>query len=336
MGENQIKVYESYDVPGEDRPVGFYRINGKAYPSVTSLISNTSDKSGIEEWKRRIGYDKANRIVERSTNRGHYLHEMLELSLTKKLYTLEELEPHLSKQFKDYEDRDALMSAQSMFNKVVNYGLKDYVKEVLLMEEKQYVDLVTKSGDMFGYVCKPDLYIKDVNNQYVLLDWKGSNKPKKDDWVEDYKLQIAAYYYDLQYKRKVQVDCAKILIVDEVSKKPNVFTLNKKELKYWLGEFYKRLKYYHEVSIPELQKNYEKKESVRLNDYLKVERVGDYFTFIKTGFEGDVYETDILLNGKFISKPQLKWTIEGHTHLSVLDIAKLYLSGEVDKKNIQN
>ena len=27
-----------------------------------------------------------------------------------------------------------------------------------------------------------------------IVDWKQANRPKKEEWVEDYKLQLGAYY----------------------------------------------------------------------------------------------------------------------------------------------
>ena len=52
--------------------------NGKAVPSVTTVLSSTSDKSGIDEWKRRVGHEEATRIINESTSIGSNVHNALE------------------------------------------------------------------------------------------------------------------------------------------------------------------------------------------------------------------------------------------------------------------
>ena len=52
--------------------------NGKEVPSVTTVLSATSDKSGIDEWKRRVGHEEATRIINESTTIGSNVHNALE------------------------------------------------------------------------------------------------------------------------------------------------------------------------------------------------------------------------------------------------------------------
>ena len=45
--------------------------NQNLVPSVTTVLSNTSDKSnGINEWRLRVGDDEADRIIKQSTDIG--------------------------------------------------------------------------------------------------------------------------------------------------------------------------------------------------------------------------------------------------------------------------
>ena len=37
---------------------------GQEVPSVTNVLSSTSDQSGIDEWKRRVGHEEAERILQ--------------------------------------------------------------------------------------------------------------------------------------------------------------------------------------------------------------------------------------------------------------------------------
>ena len=47
---------------------------GNEVPSVTNVLSSTSDQSGIDEWKRRVGLEEAERILEESLRIGSNVH----------------------------------------------------------------------------------------------------------------------------------------------------------------------------------------------------------------------------------------------------------------------
>jgi hypothetical protein len=49
------------------------------YPSITTILGETSDKSGLDKWKQRVGEDEAKRISELSMNRGTVMHRLIEL-----------------------------------------------------------------------------------------------------------------------------------------------------------------------------------------------------------------------------------------------------------------
>ena len=48
-------------------------------PSVTTVMGEMSDKSGLEKWKKRVGEKEANRISQLSMNRGTIMHRQIEL-----------------------------------------------------------------------------------------------------------------------------------------------------------------------------------------------------------------------------------------------------------------
>ena len=51
---------------------------GQEVPSVTNVLSSTSDQSGIDEWKRRVGHEEAERILQESSSIGSNVHNALE------------------------------------------------------------------------------------------------------------------------------------------------------------------------------------------------------------------------------------------------------------------
>ena len=83
-----------------------------------------------------------------------------------------------------YDDLTTLgREAKSMANKIIEDGLSQvseyYGSEVMLY----YPDLYAGSTDL---VCMHD-------GMETIVDFKQANRPKREEWIEDYYLQIAAY-----------------------------------------------------------------------------------------------------------------------------------------------
>ena len=49
---------------------------GQEVPSVTNVLSSTSDQSGIDEWKRRVGHEEAEKILHESSSIGSNVHNL--------------------------------------------------------------------------------------------------------------------------------------------------------------------------------------------------------------------------------------------------------------------
>lgn len=56
----------------------FYSFGTHKYPSITTVLGATSDKSGLDAWRARVGAEEADRISKRSTTIGTELHSMME------------------------------------------------------------------------------------------------------------------------------------------------------------------------------------------------------------------------------------------------------------------
>jgi len=56
----------------------YQTINGKSYPSITSILSATSDKSGIIQWRKSIGKSVADYITKNALDTGSRLHKLVE------------------------------------------------------------------------------------------------------------------------------------------------------------------------------------------------------------------------------------------------------------------
>ena len=79
------------------------------------------------------------------------------------------------------------------------------------------------------------------------------NRPKREDWIEDYFMQIAAYcmahdyVYNSQIKQGVIMICTPDLYYQE-------FKVSGAELRRWKHKFLKRLSMYHDLQFDEKEK----------------------------------------------------------------------------------
>ena len=80
-----------------------------------------------------------------------------------------------------------------------------------------------------------------------------ANRPKREEWIEDYYMQIAAYamahdyVYGSQIKQGVIMVCTPDLYYQE-------FKVEGAELRSWKHKFLKRLDMYHELMHDEKEK----------------------------------------------------------------------------------
>ena len=145
-----------------------YDFDGKKLPSVTTILSRTKDQSFLDRWRAKVGYEEAERIKNLSSKRGTSMHKFIE--------------KHISGT--GYDDLTEIgVQAKPMAHKIIEAGLTPiaeyYGSEVTL----HYPGLYAGSTDL---VCLH-------NGKETIIDFKQANKPKREEWIEDYYLQIGAY-----------------------------------------------------------------------------------------------------------------------------------------------
>ena len=145
--------------------------NNKAVPSVTTVLSGTSNsKAGIDQWRRRVGNEEADRIIKQSTDIGTAVHEAIEKYLNKE-------------DWDNFENTSDQILAKNISNKFIKDALKG-ITEIWGLEVGLILDnLYAGTADCVG------LY-RDIP---TLIDFKTAKKIKKRDWIEDYFLQGCAY-----------------------------------------------------------------------------------------------------------------------------------------------
>ena len=130
-----------------------------------------------------------------------------------------------------------------MAKKVIDIGLAPveeyYGSEVTLY----YPGLYAGSTDL---VCVH-------NGKDSIVDFKQSNRPKKEEWIEDYKLQIAAYAMAHDYVHNSSIEQGVIMVCT-----PDLyyqeFVVSGAELRRWKHMFLKRLDMYYDLKFDEKER----------------------------------------------------------------------------------
>ncbi len=143
---------------------------GKPVPSVTTILDATKDKTHLIAWRKRVGEKKAQEITTEAAGVGTRMHKYLEDYID----TGEWPEPG---------SNPYAQQAHAMAEQIRDNAMAD-VDEIWGSEVALYVpNLYAGTTDLVGR----------YKGQPCIMDFKQSNKPKKEEWVYDYFLQLVAY-----------------------------------------------------------------------------------------------------------------------------------------------
>lgn len=144
----------------------FYEVGqGRPLPSVTTILSATSDETFLLEWRERVGPEEASRILEEALLIGNHLHQNLENYLLGKT------------------ERTGPLIAKILTKLIIRKGLCK-VSEVWGAEVPLYnPHLYAGTADVIGV----------HDNVPAVLDFKNSRANKKEEWITTYYCQCIAY-----------------------------------------------------------------------------------------------------------------------------------------------
>ena len=198
-----------------------YNVHGIRLPSVTTILAKTKDQTYLTKWKNKVGHEEAERIKNLSSKRGTAMHKFIEKYI----------------QESDYEVLTEIgVAAKPMAEKIIEIGLTPvseyYGSEITLY----YPGLYAGATDL---VCMH-------NDMETIVDFKQANRPKKEEWIEDYFLQIAAYAmaHDEVYQSRIRQGVIMICTPDLYYQE---FKIQDADLKRWKHKFLKRLDEYYEI-----------------------------------------------------------------------------------------
>lgn len=217
----------------------------RRYPSVTTILGEMSDKSWVNTWKERVGKDKADNISKNSAERGTFMHKLCEnyLNLSfnesdnnnilKKTFNITLEDPEISSISNQNKE-----NGKNLFLKFLNSKSFDRIDKVISQEEALWS---SRGG---GYAGRCD-FIAIVDGVLKVIDFKSSTKPKKEKWIDGYKMQISAYavaYYDMFGELPKGYE---IMISNEITQTPQIFKGNQRDIKDHFTNFLKMVVAYH-------------------------------------------------------------------------------------------
>jgi genome maintenance exonuclease 1 len=161
------------------QPISRQEINGKrlyatpdgnAVASVTTILDATKDKTHLIQWRKRVGEVKAREITTEAAGVGTRMHKYLEDYIDTAEWPSPGSNPFSIKAHKmacEIRDR-ALVNVDEIWGSEVNLYMPN---------------MYAGTTDLVGqYKGNP-----------AIMDFKQTNKPKKEEWITDYFLQLVAY-----------------------------------------------------------------------------------------------------------------------------------------------
>lgn len=203
--------------------------NIRFLPSVTTIIDAMTDKSSLEAWKRRVGEAEANRISTFSANRGTCMHQMLEYWFESEKANdterLDEMHRKMSSFVREngYTDEEYGVG-RSLFESLRICGIFERVKRIIESENTLY------SFTKGGYAGRVDCVYENIVGDHVLLDFKTARHRKSRQMLDNYYLQLGAYYVAYWQMHHVKLHHGELWVAVE-NDAPQIVTVTSDELK---------------------------------------------------------------------------------------------------------
>ena len=221
-----MKWNKLYDYPKTVRSsvdgVRKYDVNDEKLPSVTTILKATESedkRESLARWKDRVGEVEADRIKNTAALRGTAMHTYLE---------------HYVKGGNVLDLTDLGREASNMGQTIINKGFSD-LEEVWGVEcTLHYPGLYAGQTDMCGI----------YQGRESIIDFKQSNKPKRDEWITDYKLQLVAYAmaHDQVYGTSIEQGVILMCTPDNFYQR---FLVNGSEFRKWKWEWLRKIDQYY-------------------------------------------------------------------------------------------
>jgi ATP-dependent exoDNAse (exonuclease V) beta subunit len=166
------------------------------FPSVTTVLDGTADKTWLQEWKRRVGEEEAERISTKAKNKGTLLHKMAEDFVLNKPV--------------NNNSPIAMMTFQP-----IKKALETRVDDILLVEGCLWSEKLRIAG-------RCDL-IAHWDGKPAIVDYKTSSSVKHESDIKDYFIQLSMYAFMFWERTNIAVNDIVILMATSDIPEPQIF-----------------------------------------------------------------------------------------------------------------
>ena len=236
-----IQKYDYHPIPRvEVNGKRFYATpDGNKLPSVTTILDKTKSeesKAALQNWRNRVGAEKAQQITTEAANRGTRMHTYLE---------------HYVKtgEVKERGSNPFSWASHTMAQTVIDQGLVNVNEfwgvEIPLYFPNVYAGTTDGAGIHIG--------------QEAILDYKQTNKPKRREWIDDYFVQLCAYaeahneVHGTKIKKGVVLMCVKPELDEQhnIVKPPEYqeFVLEGTEFEKYRSLWWKKVEQYYMLNM---------------------------------------------------------------------------------------
>lgn len=210
MSDSKVFNWTCSGIPNSKRPKlieknhrHYYRIpNGDTYPSVTTMLSATSDnKESLERWRNSIGHQVAHYIIQESAKNGTTTHQIIEKYLN-------------NQKIESYPPNTPSFPLSSQAHSLLSKAHLDQLKPLLHNIDNIRCTEIPLYSDQLCLAGTCDC-IAEYNGKLSIIDFKTSRKQKKESWIKNYFLQGTAYAKMYEYLTGVSISQVVILISGE-------------------------------------------------------------------------------------------------------------------------
>lgn len=178
----------------------FYNVpGGRRYPSASSVTS-LLNKGAIDEWRKRVGIQEANRISGMAARRGTDVHLACETFLRN------EMTP--------FKMMKMLPTTKELFVQL-KPCLLEHITSIYCIEQSLYSDVLRIAGKTDGAVL--------WDNIPTIIDFKTSTKLKKIEYLRHYCLQSTAYAIMFTERTGILIEQFALLIGVDGEREPQIF-----------------------------------------------------------------------------------------------------------------
>ena len=201
-----------------------YALDNQKLPSVTTILDATDSvekRESLAKWRQKVGENKAEEIVSNSAKRGTAVHKYLE---------------HYVKGGKILDLTELGTEARHMAETIISKGFTD-LSEIWGSEAVLYYPgLYAGQTDLCGI----------YQGRESIIDFKQSNRPKREEWIDNYYHQGVAYAMAKNYMHGTRIEQAVILICtpDNFFQR---FIINGKRFREYMWKWLDKINQYYDL-----------------------------------------------------------------------------------------